>query len=441
MQSVESSEFVAHVRRTFPDLIGQRVLVALSGGPDSTALLHLLARPELGLRLEAAHVHHRLRGAEADGDAEFCRRLCGELDLTIAVLELPTDDQRPGGGEAAWRRRRYRALVEHAARRGIRLIATGHHRDDVAEGVLLQLLRGAGPRAMSGIARRTPDGVIRPLLPWRRADIEEFLVAGRHSWREDSSNSDLARLRNRVRHVLLPELETVSPALRGHLVRLAATLAEDEACLADEVRRRAPFADPWDPDGGVAVDTVGALPPALRSRWLHGQVARLGIGPATRRQLDHLNELLDSGRPRSVALAGRWRLRSAGGRLWAEPPTAPDGRTATLEPDAPVELGLPGWWARLRGGPEPDPGARWSWRPRSDGSELTIRPPAAGESVPDTVGGRRSVRRLLAENLPRHLRPGWPVFCENGMIYWIPGVWQRPGPAGSSNRVVEVIHR
>jgi tRNA(Ile)-lysidine synthase len=168
---MDNAEFVAHFKRTFPDLVGGSVLVALSGGRDSVALLHLLGSPDLDLCLAAAHVHHGLRGVEADADAGFCRRLCEDLDVPITIVQLPEDDQRPRGGEAAWRRRRYRALLDHMANRELRAVATAHHRDDIAEGVLLQLLRGAGPRAMAGIETRNRDGVIRPLLPWNRRDV------------------------------------------------------------------------------------------------------------------------------------------------------------------------------------------------------------------------------------------------------------------------------
>ncbi len=438
---MESSEFVAHFRQAFPDLVGGRVLVALSGGRDSVALLHLLREPELDLQLEAAHVHHRLRGAEADADAEFCLRHCRELGIPVTVLELAADTERPGNGEAAWRRRRYRSLLSHAAAHGSDAVATGHHRDDVAEGFVLQLLRGAGPRALSGIAARTPDGVIRPILPWAREQIGSWLEERGLTWREDSSNADLNRLRNRVRHGLLPELESASAALRRHLVRLAATLADDEAFLSAEVRRRAPFIDPWHPDGGVGLATLRALPAALRGRWLHGQVEQLGIGPATRRQREALDRLLDTGRPRAVTVAGRWRLRAARGRLWAEPPKPPPGITTTIGDAEPTALAIPGWFARVRADCEADPGAVWRRRARFDDGFVTVRPAAADDQTPLSGGRRRPVRRLIAEAIPRHLRPGWPVFCENGMIYWIPGVWQHPNPGGSSSRMVEVIRR
>jgi len=439
MQLMENGEFVDHFEHTFPGVVGRSLLVALSGGRDSVAMLHLLRDPKLGLQLEAAHVHHGLRGAEADEDGEFCRRLCEGLQIPFELIHLPDDDERPSGGEAAWRRRRYRALLECAASRGLAAIATGHHRDDVAEGLLVQLLRGAGPRAMAGIATETPDGVIRPLLPWDRAAITAWLEQRQIDWREDGSNSDLQRLRNRVRHVILPNLEEEATHLREHLVTVASAIADGEVFLASELRRRASFADPWDPDGGVETTVLKDLPPALRARWIHAQMLRLGVRHATRRQLELFHLCLDTGNPRSVTMGGRWRLRSARGRIWAEPPAPPTGTAMTLHNGGPTTFGIPGWRVRMSTPNDLHPMARWRWHPRSVGAEITLRPSRPEDTLTVAPGVRRRVQKMLAEKLPRHLRSAWPLFCEDDMIYWIPGVWQHPENADPSNRVVEVI--
>jgi len=436
---METAAFVAHFERTFPHLIGRQVLVALSGGRDSVALLHLLRDPALDLRLEAAHVHHGLRGAEADADAEFCRRLCGALEIPFELIPLPDDDKRPATGEAAWRRRRYRALLEHAASRQIPVVATAHHGDDVAEGVLVQLLRGAGPRAMAGIATETEDGVIRPLLPWGRQEIGRWLGERALDWREDGSNLDTDRLRNRVRHVILPELETETPRLRNHLVNLAAAISDGEAHLAAELHRKARFVDPWDPVGGIDISTLSDLSRALRARWLHGQMRRLGIDRTTRRQLELFNLSLDTGSPRSVTMNERWRLRIARGKLWAEPPTNPEGAEVTLETGRAVALGVPGWQAHITTPNDLHPNTRWRWHPVSAEAVVSLRPARADDRVEVSRRATRRVQKMISEALPRHLRSAWPLFCENDMIRWIPGVWQCPEPGDPSNRVVEVF--
>jgi tRNA(Ile)-lysidine synthase len=197
---VEAKDFVTHFQRAFPNLMGSRVLVALSGGADSVALLHLLADPSLGLELEAAHVHHGARRAEADRDAAFCRELCERLAIPFHLLRLAVELAPREGREAAWRRLRYRALLELAAQCSIGAVATAHHRDDIAEGVIMQLLRGAGTRALAGIAAATDAGIFRPLLPWRRLEIS--VAAGTASLDRAAQRRPWPP-RNRVRHVVL----------------------------------------------------------------------------------------------------------------------------------------------------------------------------------------------------------------------------------------------
>ena len=162
------TEFSDHFLASFPELVGARILVAVSGGADSVALLHLLSDPILNLSLEAAHVHHGIRGDEADKDASFCEDLCRECETPCHILHLDPTEAMTAGREGTWRRLRYKVLLDLKDAGGYDAVATGHHCDDVAEGVLVQLLRGGGPRALSGIAPKTSAGVIRPLLPWTR---------------------------------------------------------------------------------------------------------------------------------------------------------------------------------------------------------------------------------------------------------------------------------
>lgn len=427
-------DFAALFATRFPHLLGQRILVALSGGPDSVALLHLLREPTLRLRLSAAHVHHRVRGAEADADAEFCERLCDELALPYHLVEIDPASPRPDGRESAWRRQRYRALLKLKADLEVAAVATGHHRDDVAEGVLLQLLRGAGPRAMAGIAPETSDGVVRPLLDWRRDEIREWLERRELRWREDSSNLDLGHLRNRVRHVILPELRAVSPGIDNHLVNLAHALALDERHFAHQLRRAALWIDPWRADGGVSVASLREFDEALRSRWLHAQAARIGIPRVSRRQQALVEALVRHGTPRAVTLGGRWCLRLVRHQLWLEPPSPPPPFAIPLAAETTVRLPLPGWWIRVTRGAEPAEAAVWHRR-LPDSRHLQVRSVAAGDRVELERGSAR-VSRLLSEHLPRHLRRAWPLFCENDRITWIPGIWH--GPA-TGDLLVEVL--
>jgi tRNA(Ile)-lysidine synthase len=425
--------FPRHVERAFPDLVGRRLMVALSGGRDSVALLHLLA--DAGFELEVAHVHHHARGAEADGDEAFCRGLAEDLGLRFHVVHLEPEHSPAEGREAGWRRLRYRALLELASRTGAAAVATAHHRDDVAEGVLVQLLRGGGPRALAGIASRSQDGrILRPLLPWGRDEITAWLEAKGLSWREDSSNRDLRHPRNRVRHHLLPAFEAASPRVRDHLVALAAALAEDDACLAAFAAPLIGRLDPWHPRGGVPSADLAAAPRALRTRWLHSEALRWGIGSVTRRQIELLHGLIENGTPRGLALAGRWRLRLARGRVWLEPPAPLPEWRQELTAGQRAPLAVPGLEARLGTGCT---GAS-TWHTLLPTTERVLVRSPRPDDVLETSKGPVAARRRMAEALPRHLRGAWPVVVVDARITWIPGVWAAASRLGPGTFPMEV---
>jgi tRNA(Ile)-lysidine synthase len=197
---------------------GDRVAAAVSGGADSVALLRLLVevRSELGIVLSVVHVNHKLRGEESDSDELFVRELALHHGLEFHLCEAPLDLARSSGIEAAARKLRYDFFRRLARQDRIGKFATAHTIDDQAETVLLRILRGTGIRGLSSIHPRlvlqdegegeARAAVIRPLLQFRRIELQEFLRERGQVWREDSSNRDLGFLRNRVRHVLLPVL-------------------------------------------------------------------------------------------------------------------------------------------------------------------------------------------------------------------------------------------
>ncbi len=435
------SDFHLHFAGRFPSLVGRELLVALSGGADSVALLHLLRHPDLRLDLQAAHVHHGVRGAEADSDASFCLDTCRDLGIACHVSRLEPGLPTPAGREGTWRAQRYAHLQALATDLRLPAIATGHHRDDVSEGVLMQMLRGAGPRALAGIEAETSSGIIRPLLPWRRMEIRNWLEEQEITWREDGSNQDLAHLRNRVRHQLMPQLEEVAPSFREHLVSLAGALAADENYLADQLSQRASWIDPWHPFGGVPLNAVADLPSALRTRWLHAQVARLGIGSATRKQVLQLDDLLEGSARRAITLAARWTLRVWRRMLWLEPPQIPDIRfSILLEDHVERALPLPAWSIRKRStDSEKGHATEWTWSPQSPG-KVTVSDPITASAF-EGHESQAWLRKLLAELLPRHLRSTWPVFRVDDTIGWVPGVWQHPDSGTYSSVSLEVARR
>jgi tRNA(Ile)-lysidine synthase len=252
---------------------GTRVAVAVSGGADSVGLLRILsdiADLERFQLAGVAHLNHQLRGVEADRDEEFCGRLAADA-------ALPFDVERIDVGALA---RAARVSVEQAAhtarheffaravdRLEASIIAVAHTRDDQAETYLLRLLRGAGPRGLGGMHPRSGI-VVRPFIETPRADVRAFAQAAHVAFREDASNADAAIPRNRIRHELLPYLQTrFSPGIVDVLAR-EATIARDDSAYLDRAAADAAFRMVTVRADGVEIVTAALLaePPALARR-------------------------------------------------------------------------------------------------------------------------------------------------------------------------------
>jgi tRNA(Ile)-lysidine synthase len=266
----------AHIRP------GDRICAAVSGGADSVALLLLLheanalPRNALGVGLSAVHVHHGLRGAEADQDLAFVEALCQRLAVPLHTHRVSVPDRlaasraagNPETTEEAARALRYEIFARLIAEGHADSVLTAHTLDDQAETVLMKLLRGAWTEGLSGIhpvvavgeathpfaikprkdgppaagasSARHPGKILRPLLAVRRAEIEDYLRSRDQPWRTDSSNADEAFTRNRIRHHLLPILREYNPAIDAALANLATLARDDEAHWQAELARILP---------------------------------------------------------------------------------------------------------------------------------------------------------------------------------------------------------
>jgi tRNA(Ile)-lysidine synthase len=221
--------FARHVEkeRLFAD--AKALVVAHSGGSDSTALLLLAAAwaSLRGVAVISAHVAHGLRGEAGDEDARFCARLAATLSVpfTLSSVDVPSGRRKGESPEAAARRLRYAALLALSSSLGGAPVLTGHTRDDQAETVLLHLERRLG-RARGGIRPRRGDGVVRPLLPFSRAELRKFLAEKGVSYREDETNENEGFARNRIRRSVLPEMERRDPGRTERLARAGTTWGE-----------------------------------------------------------------------------------------------------------------------------------------------------------------------------------------------------------------------
>jgi tRNA(Ile)-lysidine synthase len=421
---------------------GLRLAVGLSGGADSVALLCALAErsSKLGLVLHAAHLHHGLRGEEADGDLAFTRALAAQLGLPFheARVDAGVTAQKNGESiEEAARHLRYGWFRQLMASGEVEAVATAHTRDDQAETVLAKFLRGAWTEGLSGIypVVEFPEGrVLRPLLTATRAEIEAYLGARSQNWREDSSNRHLSFTRNRIRHELLPLLESWNPHLREHLAQMAQLARDEEVWWQDELHRRAPqLILPGSPvrgggrasaGDGLALDITRllALAPALERRLLRYCAEQLGATvdfPATEalRMLAHTghagHKLELAGGLRAERTPRELRLRLAG-----EQATHPVPEYSVAIPG---ELTAPAFGLRLRIEADATPGKAESrmatlrnWRP---GDRVRLRYSSGPHKVKEVL------ERLRVTGASRAL---WPVLEAEGRIVWMQGVELEP---------------
>lgn len=295
-------------------LRGGTLVVGLSGGPDSVALLDALAslRRRRGVRLVAAHLDHGLRAGSAD-DAAFCAELCRTLDVPLRAgsADVRARAARERGGlEQAARRERYAFLRRVRDEEEAVAVLVAHTRDDQAETLLLRLLRGAGATGLGGMRPRSAD-VVRPLLGVSRREVLAHLRQRDLAWREDPSNADTALRRNRVRHELIPYLEErFNPGIRESLARTAAILADEAAHLRAEAET---LLDRIARAEGEALllrrAPLGEAPTAVARAAIRQALARAGgLAQVGALHVDHVLRLA-----RAKAPSGR-RLPLPGGR-------------------------------------------------------------------------------------------------------------------------------
>jgi tRNA(Ile)-lysidine synthase len=416
---------------------GVRLLVAVSGGRDSVVLLYLLRFHIPGLHLSVAHLDHAMRPGSS-ADARWVAGLCRAWGLKVMVERVK---QAPRTEDQA-RRARYAFLRRAAAESEATHIATAHHADDQAETVLFRVLRGTGPTGLAGIASASSSGLVRPLLPFWRRELAQYARAAGLRWREDPSNRSLDPARNRIRHEILPLIESmVAPGARRSLVRLAETAGEMEraweavaAPLASAVSRR---------DGEALLLARARLrdyDPAVATRILRNVLRQFGAvldRAGTRTALQFISE----------APSGRELQLPGGLRIFTEFETARVERLRQGLPDEPLMLASPPQpgavahgclriggrelrvaWQTIIWGETPSPDLLdqlWSAALRLDALQfpLLLRRWEPGDRI-RTASGTRTLKKLFTDRrIPRSQRSMRPVLVDRaGRVLWIAGV-------------------
>ncbi|MBR6512021.1 MAG: tRNA lysidine(34) synthetase TilS [Clostridia bacterium] len=308
---------------------GDTVIVGLSGGADSTALLRVLCelKTEYNLNLIAAHVNHGIRGAEADRDEAFCKELCKKLGVQIYAFHIDIPELAKERGvslEVAGRDARYEFFTGLAGENG--KIATAHNAQDTAETLLLNLCRGTGLKGLTGIPpvrfvehkagcrsdETVSTMVIRPLIECTREEIEAYLESLGQDYVTDSTNLEDDYTRNRIRHNVIPELVAVNENAMGNITRCISTLKDDSdflEALAEELVSSSNRGD------GLDTDALLAAPKPVLSR----AVSRLAYDVCGRYpETVHLLKAMDMmkiGRTDQVQIPGGAYIRVEKGRL------------------------------------------------------------------------------------------------------------------------------
>ncbi len=444
---------------------GLRVAVGVSGGADSVALLRALVEEsrELGLVVHAAHLHHGLRGEEADADLAFVRDLCAQLGVPCYLnrVDTATEAQSSAGKqgetlEEAARRLRYAWFRALMAEGKVDAIATAHTLDDQAETVLAKFLRGAWTEGLSGIhplIEFEEGPVVRPMLGTTRGEVEAYLRAIGQSWREDSTNRHLTFTRNRIRHELLPMLEEWNPRLRAHLAQMAELARDEDAWWRAEMaqqskhlmlRGRPVRGGGRAGDEGIALDVtrLAALPVALQRRLLRFACGEVGAAPdfSTTEALRQLTLRGKAGQ--RLDLSGGLRAERTPRELRLAKGGAERSKTALRE----YRFAVPGtveaeeFGIRLRvEASEPEGAATGPVR------TACLRRWKAGDTVRLRYSsGLKKVKEVLERmRVTGTGRAGWPVLEVDGRIVWMQGAEVEPLPGmrvivdEPENRVVE----
>jgi len=419
-----------------------RLLVAVSGGPDSVCLLHALAqlRRNLPFGLQVAHLNHRLRGSNSNADAQYVFDLCHKLGLSVTIGQVDVKAYRREHKltlEEAAREVRYRFLAETARRVGAGAVAVGHTRDDNVETILLHILRGAGTRGLVGLSPVVPRvisgrkiEIIRPLLAISRAETGAYCRVHNLQPRQDTTNASLAPLRNRVRLELLPLLRKYNADIDAALRRAAEIAAADTAFLEKAAAQK------W---RQVAVQTAGEitfnreklqrLPVSLRRYLLRMAVEKLAgtLKDIESRHIEEMLALTQKSTGKRLSLPYGLDFTREYDRFVLSSKSARAAFEGAYQINLPGVTDIPGWRITTTLAPPPlrldnDPLMAYLDADKT-GQELVIRGRRPGDRFqPLGMKGMKKISDyLLDARVPRARRSRVPVVVAGEQVLWVVG--------------------
>jgi len=429
---------------------GDTVLVALSGGADSICLIRILLelRDKLGIQVLAAHYNHCLRGADSDRDEMFAREFCGQwgVPLTVGRGDVAQAASDTGQGiEETARRLRYAFLEETADYLNAHKIATAHNADDNAETVLLNLIRGASLRGLSGIPPRR-GRIIRPLLSMERRAIEAYLAALDQPYAEDATNRDVYHRRNALRHTVLPLLREKNPNLAGTILRQSESLRQDSRFLDELAAETFGRLRRGEGEMILLIQELLDLDPALSGRVIALAVQAAG-GETEQVHIRQVLDLIEGACPSArISVGGGVVVRRVYGRIviggacgGEKEPFAPQ----VLPTSGRVFLPDRGIWVFCGENSEKIHETIHTFLFKSDAicGKITVRPRRVGDSIRIFGGnGTKTVKKLMiAHKIPAHQRDQWPVFADEAGVIAVPGIGidQRVAP-GLGDKTLQI---
>ncbi len=425
----------------------QKLLVAVSGGPDSVCMLHILSnlQKELGVTLHVAHLNHLLRGAEAEADADFVADLARRLGIAATIEQRDVKAyhaERHLSLEEAAREVRYAFLAGVAGSIGADRAAVGHTMDDHVETILMHLIRGSGTRGLRGlqpISRWRAAGasltIIRPLLPISREETASYCQFHQLEPRIDASNLSLSPLRNRIRHKLIPLLQGYNPRVTDALLRTARIVADDIAFIDSEA------ADMWrivarEQENTITLDRerLAPLPAALKRHILRMSIEKL-LGDLRDIEARHIEQIIDAldkpagkriSLPGGLTFATEYNKYRLGPEAPALSPFPPLGAEFKLK--VPGETRRHGWQIKAtvisRGDmKEDDDRFTACFDFDRTGDKLTVRARQPGDRFqPLGMGEPKKLNEFMIDaKIPRAWRGRIPIVCSPNHILWIAG--------------------
>jgi len=429
---------------------GLKIVAGVSGGADSTALLYALwfLQDKLKFRLYAAHLHHGLRGREADQDARAVEMMCTRLNVPLMVKKEAVYATRKLGGisfEMAAREARQDFFRDVLKKYRADAVAVAHTRNDQAETVFMRILQGTGIEGLGGIHYRNEPvpglPVIRPMLDVSRSMIEEFLRRHQLGWREDRTNRDQQYLRNKIRLAILPHIESLGfPHVSQSLIRLAEIMREESALIGRQAPVLLKKSQSGKNDGSLNVDNVSKLSTAEQRRVIRLWLVSCGLGerPADFSVIERTRRLLLHGREESHSLQinEMYQVMRKSGRMQFRK-NHREQVSSTMDP---IRLNIPGktiigqsglvvsvnachGFVRTEQKIGAFPATLYMKRENKCIPELVLRSRRKGDSMtPTGMTGRVSVKELMINaKVPAEERASVPVLVSGDEVVWVAG--------------------